>query len=741
MTTTLRTRRAAPIDADVDDILGLSVDHLARSFFARAKPQPLRTMRQWFEEMVVIPSGPCRGEPWSADRQPVQALLLDLMDGGEFTEFITVGPSQTGKSLLGYIGPVLYHAAEMRETVVLGLPASGQKMDKWNDITEILSASASLKSLIPVKGAGSKGGAVRDVVYLTNNTRLRLMTVGGKDTARAGYTSRVVAVTEMADFSTSSRTSFEADPYRQLLARQRSYDADKRRTYAEGTVTTEAQYPWAARIGAAIANIKMPCAHCGDYVSLERENLRDFSDAADEQEARENTHLACPSCDGRIDDEQRRAMVRLAVVVFDGQSIDRAGRITGDRPRSKRVWFRYNAAHNLLVSIGEVGVEEWRALQHPEDSKQRFEAETQLSQQLWAIPIKPKQAIGQDVDPEKIATRKAATPRGVLPRGVQYLACGVDVGASKLHLTTLAVTAEDQILVVEHRVELTEYEPGGSGLDAPTAVRLALRELRDELLAGYVELGSGRVVVPNRVVVDNSWETETIRSWCAETAVEFKDRVLVVRGKGSNSMAGKYRCPAQSNRLTVEIAGDQSYYVVLAGEQHMVPEVNSNADLWKLRVQAAALAPQNAPGSMLLYHAPAKEHAPFCRSLFSERQVTEFLPGKGEVTRMLPPTKANHHLDSTSYAMVGLALAGWDYVEAQAAAVEHAAAVKALATTKEDGKTSEAEREFIRARSAPPPSTVAPRNRTSDDDDVIDLSTWGDSASGGYDSDPHAHLF
>lgn len=740
----LRTHRAAPIDADVDDILDISMDHLTRSFLDRARPRPIRTMREWFEQEVVIPSGPCKGEPWSADRQPVQALLLDLMDGGEFTEFITVGPSQTGKSLLGYIGPVLYHAAEMRETVVLGLPGGGQVTDKWNDITEILNASASLKGLTPTQGGGSKGGQVRDTIYLTNGTRLRLMTTGGKNTGRAGYTSRVLAVTEMADFSAAAKTNPESDPFRQMQARQGAFDADRCRTYAEGTVTVEGQYPWAARVGAAIATIRMPCVHCGEFVTLDRENLRGFADAVDEQEARENTHLVCPSCDGRIDDDQRRVMVKRAVIVFDGQSIDRAGKITGDPPRSNRVWFRYNAAHNLLVSIGKAGAAEWQALQHPEDSKQRHEAERQLSQQVWALPIKLKQTVDQEVDPEQTAKRRFSTHRGVLPAGVQHLACGIDVAFRKLHLTTLAVTEDDQLLVVEHRVQETEYTGPGSGLDGPTAIRLALGELRDELLEGYLESGTGRRVVPDRIVVDNSAETETVRSWCAETATEHKERVLVARGKGSNIMAGKYRCPAQHTRYTLKIAGDSTYYTVLAGQDPMVPEINLNADVYKLRVQAAAVAPQDAPGALILYQAPAKEHVPFCRSLFAEKQVVEFMPGKGEVTRMISTGKSNHHLDSTSYAMVGLCHAGWDYVGTQAAATEHAADVKAaltaLATTKEDGKTSDAERDYVRNRTTPRPSTIAPRNRSADDD-VIDLSTWGDSPSGGYDSDPHAHLF
>lgn len=703
-------------------------------------------MRQFFEEEIVIPSGPYQGEPWSADRQPVQGLLLDLFDSGEFTEHITAGPSQTGKSLLGYVGPIAYHAAELRETVVLGLPGGGMVSDKWQDISTILEASPSLSRLIPTTGPGSKGGQIRNSVTLSNNVKLRLMTTLGRNTGRAGYTSRIVAVTEFHEFSLVGKHNTESDPYRQIQARQKAYQPEHRRTYAEGTVTIEGHYPWAARVGAAVALVVMPCFHCSEFIQFERENLKGWEDAPDAEAAGDAAYLECDRCKAHITEDQRREMIRNARVIFEGQEIDSDGNVTGERARSKRLWFRYNAAHSLLTTIGDIAQDEWQAAQYPADSKQRQEAERQLCQQVWTIPIKVEQMAADQPEVEEIAKRKMTTGRGILPEGCKYIATGVDVGVRKLHVVTLAVTKDDQLLCVEHTIRETDYIGQGTGIDGPTAVRLALRELRDELLSdgsGYLEMGTGRLVRPNRLLVDNSWETETIRGWCAETDEEVKDRVFVVRGKGTNSDNGRYRCPMTPGRYTIKIADDQSFFIVLAGEGTMVPEVNLNVDTYKLRVQAAATAPIDSPGALLLHDAPAKEHAGYCRSLFAEKEITEFRPGGRMVRRLVNPTgKSNHFLDATAYALCGLIDAGWDFEAAQMAAVEHAAAAKTMSETKEDGKLQPDEREYIETRQQPAP-TVQPSQPTREPQPQpqAESDVWDWPGQTTRTNDPLAHLW
>lgn len=733
----------AAIDKILSDQLDASARILDRLFVDRARPRQIRTIRQWFETEIIIPSGPRRGEPWSADTQPVQALLLDLMDSGQFTEFVTNGPTQTGKSIVGYVGPTLYHASELRETVVLGIPGGGMVQDKWADITEILDAAPNLRRLIPTTGPGSLGGQIKDSVRLGNNTRLRFMTTGGKNTGRAGYTSRVVCVTEMADFSVAGKQNSESDPYRQIQGRSRAFDPSMRRTYAEGTVTLEHHYPWSARVGACVALIVMRCPHCKEFVQLDRENLRGFEDATDGDEAASNTYLECPKCSGKITEPQRRTMVKAARIIFEGQEIDRAGNVTGDRPRSNRLWFRYNAAHNLLVSIGEVGREEWQALQHPPESKQRREADRQISQQLWARPVASESITTEikEIDFDKIAGRRFVTPANVLPQGTLHLACGIDVGVRRLHLTTLAVTASNQILVVEKSTHETGYVDESSGVDGSIAVRVALGDLVTRLRRGYIEQGTGRMVLPSRILIDNSWETDTIRQWLAamiDTEPNLKRQIILARGKGINVTGGKFRLPMSPGRYEIERADDQTYYVHLIGEGTMVPEACLNADVWKVRVQSAAQALVDSPGALLLHEGQQRDHITYIRHLFAEREKTEFDPRKGEVTRMVPVGKANHYLDSTSYGFVGLCLAGWDFASVQTQAVEFARAAASL-TEKDSGQSiDEDEADYIASRQAAP--TIVAQSNDEEDEDYYTDGEWGATPIA-KNNDPHAHLF
>jgi hypothetical protein len=83
----------------------------------------------------------------------------------------------------------------MGETVICGLPDMDMASDKWNmDILPVLEQSR-YRDLMPQRGGGSRGGKVESVKF-TNGATLKFMSGGGSDKSRAGFTSRVVVVTE-----------------------------------------------------------------------------------------------------------------------------------------------------------------------------------------------------------------------------------------------------------------------------------------------------------------------------------------------------------------------------------------------------------------------------------------------------------------------------------------------------------------------------------------------------------------
>jgi hypothetical protein len=59
----------------------------------------LRSMRQFAEEEITLPTGPFRGRKLKVERNPFAALLLDEYDHGGWKRFFSTGPHQSGKSV------------------------------------------------------------------------------------------------------------------------------------------------------------------------------------------------------------------------------------------------------------------------------------------------------------------------------------------------------------------------------------------------------------------------------------------------------------------------------------------------------------------------------------------------------------------------------------------------------------------------------------------------------------------
>ena len=211
-------------------------------FLAQARPRALRTMRAFAEGEIIIPDGPHAGRRFRCDRQPYTRLWFDAVDTGLWNRCVATGPTQSGKTLACFVIPLLYHLFEVAETVICGLPDMDMAADKWReDILPALERSR-YRDLFPQRGGGSRGGRVESLQF-TNGATLKFMSGGGGDKSRAGFTSRVVAITETDGMDQPAGSSRESDKITQLEARTRAYGARKR-IYMECTVSTEEGRTW-----------------------------------------------------------------------------------------------------------------------------------------------------------------------------------------------------------------------------------------------------------------------------------------------------------------------------------------------------------------------------------------------------------------------------------------------------------------------------------------------------------------
>jgi len=111
----------------------IGADSLAdelRSFVRQSQVRPVRTIRQFCEEELIVNDGPHKG-PFRVANQPVIGLWFDEIDSGRWVEHYFTGPSQWGKTLVGFIAPALYYTAELGEKYVLGVPDMKMGQNKW----------------------------------------------------------------------------------------------------------------------------------------------------------------------------------------------------------------------------------------------------------------------------------------------------------------------------------------------------------------------------------------------------------------------------------------------------------------------------------------------------------------------------------------------------------------------------------------------------------------------------------
>ena len=537
--------------------------------------RPPRTYRQWLESCVVIPDGKHKGKRFRVDRQPVVGLWIDAIDSGQFNEYIFTAPSQFGKTLIAFVGPLLYHTCELAENYVLGVPFADMAADKWDlDVRPVMLASPYLRGLLPAYGSGSAGGKIRERVTLRSGVEIKLMSAGSDDSAKAGFTSRVLGVTEAARFSAAGGSSVEADPLRQLRARQRSFEEHERVTYIEGTVTIEEELPWALKPISTDSRILTPCPHCEAWVAPERDDLVGWNDAKSENEAADKAFWACPSCGQQITEDERKDCVRAAVLVHRGQTVDKRGQVIGPPPDTSRLFFRAAAFHNFFLSAASIAKDEWKALQISEDSPERFSADKELCQFVHCIPyVDPLMSEDLELDRVMIARRRLDLPAQVLPQDTRWLTAACDVGEKHLWYMLLCTRIDAEGNIYRHVPVYGNIDVPSQRMPLRDALFAALDQFGSLLDAGFLLEGSGGALrLPDQEWIDCNFETDTVLAWVRRRnalkgwpADKRKYQPCVgAYGRGSSQMqksTARYNTPRKTNNTVRDIDPSGMWYL------------------------------------------------------------------------------------------------------------------------------------------------------------------------------------
>ncbi len=599
-----------------------------RWFLRTATAPRIRSIREFAEAEIVLPNGPFAGEYFSCERQPYSRLWLDAIELGIWNRFFATGPSQTGKTMSCFIIPLLFHLFEIGETVICGVPSMDMAGDKWReDIKPAIEASR-YRDLLPTTGQGSKGGMV-EAVQFKHGPTLRFMSGGGGDKKRAGYTSRVLVITEVDGMDEAGASSREADKITQLEARTRAF-GKRKRVYGECTVSIEQGRTWQEYTKGTASRIFLQCPHCLHHVHPTRESLQGWQDAGTEVEAEAGASIFCPDCGEAWTESDRRRANDASLLIHRGQEVDDNGGIVGDLPQTNTLGFRWDAINNLFVPAAEIGAEEWKAKRAQDEEN----AEKEMRQFVWALPHEPSAMDATPLDVAAIINRKLPTARGIVPDKAEIITVGIDVGKWLLHWCAVAWRKDGSLI---HVVDYGRQEVASQQLGPERGVLQALRELREVFAEGWPQ---GEVKKsPNAAWLDSGYLTDVIYGFVNESGSPW----MAADGYGTAQDRRQTYSKPKSTGATVRFIGEGYHFAYQPQARVLLAEVN--ADQWKSWAHERLTAPRDKPGALTLFNAPSMEHLSFAKHLTAEKQIQEFIAGKGLITKWVREKRNNHWFD------------------------------------------------------------------------------------------------
>jgi len=504
--------------------------------------------------------------------------------------------------------------------------------DKWlGDFLPVIERSR-YKELLPRHGGGSRGGGTIDAIRFRHGPTLKFMSGGGKDKRRAAFTSRVLAVTETDALDEAGTTSREADKLTQLEGRTRAYGSRKQ-IYLECTASTDIGRTWREYKAGTESRIALRCVHCRAFVIPEREHLVGWQDAETEVDAKEQSHFVCPACNHAWTEADRYAAHIEAVVIHRGQEIAPDGSIKGDPPRTDTLGFRWSAVNNMFVTAGDIGADEWRGSRAADEEN----AEKELRQFVWALPYVSPIVEAASLTNHQLIQRTSRQPRGIIPDGTIAVTVGVDLGKYLAHWIVVAWGEQ----AAGHIVDYGRFEIASDQLGIEAALLAALREFRDLCAAGWGRQGGGQPRQPDQLWIDSGYQTDTVYAFIRESRSQ---QIRPTKGYGaSQDRKLMYRRP-QRTGSTIRGIG-QNYHMVLLRKER-IHLVELDADHWKSFAHQRLSTPMNEPGAMTLFQAMPRDHFSIAKHFTSERQVEEYVAGRGIVTRWERMRRQNHWFDA-----------------------------------------------------------------------------------------------
>jgi len=471
------------------------------------------------------------------------------------------------------------------------------------------------------------------------------MSAGGGDEKRSSYTARVICMTEVDKMDTAGETSREADPVRQMMARAKSVDLDQRIVWKECTTSVESGRIWQDFTAGTASRIVCRCPHCRGWVTPEREHFRGHEQAENQLQAERLGRFHCPDCGDPLTADQRVAMNHAGRLLHRGQEIDSEGAVLGPLPETRTFGFRWNAFNNLFWSPAAIAADEYAAA-HADDEE---EAEKEALQFNWVRPYHPPQWDSTPLEIETLIRRQAPLRKGFVPVDAEYMTVGLDPGKRVGWWIVIAWLPDGS----GHVVDYGTIEIPSDSLGVEPAIAAALRDFRDDLVMQGWAQPDGQTRLPDQVWIDASYMGEVVYGFCREAGPRFRPALGL--GTGQHYQR-RYSAPKTTGSI-VKFLGEGFHIIYVKKARTFAIEVD--ADHWKSRLHERLAQPADQAGGIRFFFSTDRnEHRSLAKHFTAERQVEEFIPGRGTVTRWVRESRKNHWFDAGYNACAAAHLVG-----------------------------------------------------------------------------------
>lgn len=412
---------------------------------AWAPPERL-TPSVWTERYRVLPPSisPEPG-PYRLARTPYWRDVLDAVAEIGVEEIVCLKPAQIGwseltRNILGYWvdndpGPIL---------IVMPSQESAREI-----------VDEKIRSLVETTPAVSRHLSDRASDFTKSTIKFDTCTLhvgwAGSPNALATRTVRYGLLDEVDKYPLYAGR--EADPVSLAKERTKTYK-HRRKVLIGSTPTLRTGFIWRAYEGCGDKRrFYVPCPHCGEYQPLVWTGVKwpklDIADKQKTAEAVEQKNLAyyeCQHCHGQIVERQRLPMLSRGVWLSEGQTIDRAGQVRGERPRAKRVGFWLNALYSPWCSFSDVAAEGLRSM----GDQQRW----QNFKNSWLAEVFEEQV--SVIKVSELASRVAGSPPPlVVPQWAGVLIASADTQKDRVYWVVRAWGKDYRSQLIHFGVALT----------------------------------------------------------------------------------------------------------------------------------------------------------------------------------------------------------------------------------------------------------------------------------------------